>query len=237
MILKIKKPVTCSTVFALAALIRFLTPHDEKSKAETTGIYKGWLDNNKIKKLDDLKNYTVDDDEDDEDDIDDTDADTIVYADGLSYNLNKGWYKFRCACTVVDDIDLRHAPIAQQGFVSRGIFVAGDRRRCIVGGRRYGMDLARILAIQPGTKSTSYLTKGARQPSDYQYNIHLYLKEKDGGNLSSISHTSQYKVLVKAIATVLGRMVADDGMINILKEMDLDANCETLIDGKLRWNF
>ena len=229
----------------MAALIRFLTPFDIKSKAETTGIHKGWLDSNiwlistRIKNNDDIENYTVDDDtdEDDEDDTDDTDADTIVYADGLSYNLNKGWYKFRCACTVVDDIDLRHAPIAQQGFVSRGIFVAGDERRCIVGGRRYGMDLARILAIQPGTKRTASLMKGARQPSEYQYNIHLYLKEKDGGNLSSISHTSQYKVLVKAIATVLGRIVADDGMINILKEMDLDANCETLIDGKLKWKF
>jgi hypothetical protein len=79
--------------------------------------------------------------------------------------------------------------------------------------------------------------KSSVQPSDYQYSIHLYLKEKDGGNLSSISHTSQYKVLVKAIATVLGRMVADDGMISILKEMDLDASCETLIDGKLKWKF
>ena len=212
-----QKPVTCSTVFALAALIRFLTPYDEKSKAERTGIQKGWLDNNKIKKLDDLKNYTVDEDEDDKDDTDDTDADTIVYADGLSYNLNKGWYKFRCACTVDDDSNFPNFRNAL--------------------GPQEGMDLTRVLAVHPGAKRTAHLMKRALQPSDYQYNIHLYLKEKDGGNLSSISHTSQYKVLVKAIATVLGRMVADDGMINILREMDLDANCETLIDGKLRWNF
>ena len=204
----------------MAALIRFLTPYDEKSKAETTGIYKGWLDNNKIKKLDDLKNYTVDDDEDDEDDTDDTDADTIVYADGLSYNLKKGWYTFRCACTVDDDYNFRN--------IGGGV---------VVGGPQKGMPLAGILAVNPGAKRIAHLMIGSLQPSDYQYNIHLYLKEKDGGNLSSISHTSQYKILVKAIATVLGRMVADDGMINILKEMDLDANCETLIDGKLKWKF
>ena len=223
-----QKPVTCSTVFALAALIRFFTPYNEKSRYETTGIHKGWLDNNKIKKLDDLKNWTYAVD-DDEDDTDDTDADTIVYADGLSYNLNKGWYKFRCACTVDDDNNLFDALKDQKGFVGGGIVVDGDRQK--------GMDLARILAIQAGTNRIAHLTKGARQPSNYQYNIHLYLKEKDGGNLSSISHTSQYKVLVKAIATVLGRMVADDGMLNILKGMDLDANCETLIDGKLKWKF
>jgi hypothetical protein len=200
----------------LAALIRFLTQYDEKTIAKTTGIHKGWLDNNKIKKIDN-ENDTVDDDDSD---TDDTDADTMVYADGLSYNLKKGWYKFRCACTVDDDNNLLDAPIGQKG--GGGVVVGG--------GRQKGMNLARILAIHPGAKSTL-------QPLDYQYNIHLYLKEKDGGNLSSISHTSQYKVLVKAVATVLGRMVADDGMINILKEMDLDANCETLIDGKLKWKF
>jgi hypothetical protein len=184
----------------LAALLRFLTPSsDNKSiAATTTGIYKGWLDNNNIKKIDKNNNGTVDNDGDDDDDDtdDDTDADTVVYADGLSYNLKKGWYKFRCACTV-DDADAK------------------------------GMPLSSKLAIQHANKSAS------SQPIEYQHHIDLYLKEKDGGNLSSISHTSQYKVLVKAVATVLGRMIAGDGMINILKEMDLDANCETLIDGKL----
>ena len=62
--------------------MRFLTPIDGKKSED--GIYTGWLDGSKRK---DLNNLSKNDDK-------------VTYADGLSYNLNEGWYEFRCSCNV-----------------------------------------------------------------------------------------------------------------------------------------
>jgi len=36
---------------------------------------------------------------------DSTCTETVQYADGLRYNLNQGWYEFRCACQVAVESD------------------------------------------------------------------------------------------------------------------------------------
>jgi len=85
------------------------------------------------------------------------------------------------------------------------------------------------------------------QPIDCQYDIHLYLIEKDCGNLSIVKQTPAYMVFVKAVSTVYAKMISnnEDGddndgdvnMIAILKEMDLDSNCESLVDDTLPWKY
>lgn len=74
--------MNCSTAFALACILRFLTPITKTQSKE--GIYTGWLDGFH---RNDMKETS-------------TDKDTVTYADGLSYNLKQGWYEFRCTCMV-----------------------------------------------------------------------------------------------------------------------------------------
>jgi len=76
------EPVRVTMAFAFAVLLRWLTPSGAISAVN--GIYTGWLQGGK-------RNHTV------------TQA-TIEYADGLRYNLEEGWYEFRCACKVSDGV-------------------------------------------------------------------------------------------------------------------------------------
>jgi len=80
------QPITCSTAFALAAILRFLTPAEPVPAKN--GVYRGWLD--KVERNTIANGGTINDSEA-----------TTVYADGLSYNLEKGWYEFRCTCDMV----------------------------------------------------------------------------------------------------------------------------------------
>mmetsp|Transcript_19696 Transcript_19696/g.24290 ORF Transcript_19696/g.24290 Transcript_19696/m.24290 type:complete len:1097 (+) Transcript_19696:77-3367(+) len=79
------KPVTVTTIFAIAAILRFLTPIN--AKKSVNGIYTGWLDGFKRECSEKIV----------------SDKDTVSYADGLSYNLRQGWYEFRCSCEIMTD--------------------------------------------------------------------------------------------------------------------------------------
>ena len=84
-------PLSVSMAFAVAAILRFLTPAsnvlgdvpgwcERASDARARGIYIGWLDTNK--------------------DPGEGSNESVTYADGLGYNLCEGWYEFRCDCLV-----------------------------------------------------------------------------------------------------------------------------------------
>eukprot|EP00751_Fragilariopsis_kerguelensis_P000487 CAMPEP_0170830458 /NCGR_PEP_ID=MMETSP0733-20121128/49310_1 /TAXON_ID=186038 /ORGANISM="Fragilariopsis kerguelensis, Strain L26-C5" /LENGTH=319 /DNA_ID=CAMNT_0011195699 /DNA_START=18 /DNA_END=975 /DNA_ORIENTATION=+ len=93
------KPITCSTVFAVAALLRFLTPTKYTHSFENKGIYKGWLDNKSI----DAAVAATDTNTDANTNTTTPTDGTVVYADGLSYNLKERWYEFRCTNLATDD--------------------------------------------------------------------------------------------------------------------------------------
>ena len=156
--------MTSTTIFALAAILRFLTPVDDKDSKD--GIYTGWLDGTKRKDVAEIEK----------------DDNAEAYADGLSYNLKDGWYEFRCSCKVNLPGDI-HLP-----------------------------DLLGSL-------------KSPNQPNHYEKAIRLYLLKSDGGDLSDMaskeSTTEKFDFLVKSVSTLYARMVANDGMLTILKEMDL----------------
>jgi len=88
-------PIECSTAFALAAILRFLTPSKKKpSTAPSKGIYRGWLDcGGEGKNGNGNSNSNSNSD-------DSSETTTVSYADGLSYDLKEGWYEFRCDCCV-----------------------------------------------------------------------------------------------------------------------------------------
>lgn len=72
------KPITTCMVYAWASLLRWLTPTTLSSQ---DGVFTGWLDGKGHNEMD---------------------GESVSYADGLQYNLESGWYEFKCACNVQD---------------------------------------------------------------------------------------------------------------------------------------
>ena len=81
--------IQISMAFAWAVLLRWLTP----SSTAKSRIYRGVL----------AQAQTECEDE------------TVVYADGMSYNLSEGWYEFQCDCKVLDGRPLPEALLAVEG--------------------------------------------------------------------------------------------------------------------------
>ena len=80
-----------STIFSLAAILRFITPSHLSSLQPKDSKYVGWLDSSKF--CADLTSNTTT-----------LDYETsITYADGLRYHLEEGWYEFKCDCMVQMD--------------------------------------------------------------------------------------------------------------------------------------
>jgi len=98
------KTVTCATAFALAAILRYLTPATPGITPKD-GIYRGWLDG--FPRPTTGTTTTTDDDEEGR----------VEYADGLSYHLERGWYEFRCGCVVrpsaEDGVGVEAAPLPE----------------------------------------------------------------------------------------------------------------------------
>jgi len=71
------------------------------------------------------------------------------------------------------------------------------------------------------------------QPVAYESVIASYLCQPNGGNLANISDTSAFTTLVRAVATLYARMMAGDALMDILGSLNMEASCESLVDGEL----
>jgi hypothetical protein len=171
-------------IFALAAILRFLTPSTPVPCKN--GIYRGWLDGTK------RGSSSVNKD----DGYDKSDM-SKIYADGLSYNLEEGWYEFRCDCNF-------HVPNSN-----------GQEER----------PLPEVL----GSFTTPH------QPIFYEQVVRAYLIQKNGGDLSILAEQPRTKdaftSIVKAVSSVYARMVAGDGMLEILRNLIHHQSCDVLIEG------
>jgi hypothetical protein len=88
-----------SMAFCFAVLLRWLTPASSNAAATTaapppapSGVFTGWLP----------KKSSGRSEEDATIKSDSASSTTVTYADGLQYNLDEGWYQFRCDCQVVE---------------------------------------------------------------------------------------------------------------------------------------
>jgi hypothetical protein len=192
-------PLSVSMAFAVAAVLRFLTPASSIfgsapgwcariSDAKARGIYVGWLDVNS-------KEYCNSDGQL----PDKASDDTVTYADGLRYNLSEGWYEFRCDCLMKWNALTITSNEAEQG----------DRKIAL-----------------PDALSRFY---GPKQPCAYKNVVKSYLLHPQGGNLQTIleggdevEELSRVKILdtfVSAVCALYARMVSGDGIILLLKEM------------------
>jgi len=83
------EPISASMAFALAMILRFLTPAAGGPNGPKGGAYRGWLDG---ADRSEAANSSPEGGEH-----------ARMYADGLRHDLSGGWYEFRCDCTVVDE--------------------------------------------------------------------------------------------------------------------------------------
>ena len=82
------------------------------------------------------------------------------------------------------------------------------------------------------------IAKGPQQPHSYVSAIRAYLTAPDGGNLSA--SLSGLDVLINAVATLYARIVAGDGILSLLEEMNkkegpytdgFATDCSSIVDG------
>ena len=94
------QPLRVSMAFAVAAILRFLTPaesfiasawSERISEAKERGVFVGWLDSVDLESVDDEPAELLSSSANNDNDI-------VTYADGLRYNLREGWYEFKCDC-------------------------------------------------------------------------------------------------------------------------------------------
>ena len=71
-----------------------------------------------------------------------------------------------------------------------------------------------------------------KQPKEYEAIVRAYLCKSNGGDLASIKNTQVFGVLAKAVAILYARMRAGDAILDILNDLDLEADCMTLVDGE-----
>lgn len=162
--------------FCFAAILKWLTPCQTSTRKE--GVYRGWLDGASPESV----------------------ATSITegqeYADGLRYDLDGGWYEFKCACNVGKD----DKPLSEW--------------------------LRTLIA------------NGPQQPQVYLEAIRAYLAAPDGGNLSTT--LDGFDTFAQAVATLYARIVAGDGITNLLEEMksndgpyidEFATPCPSIVDG------
>jgi hypothetical protein len=192
-------PLSVSMAFAVAAVLRFLTPASSISgsdpewgarmiDAKARGIYVGRLDMNS--KEYGTTNGQLPDEASDS---------TVTYADGLSYNLSQGWYEFRCDCLV--ELNALPSRVNEAVQVSRKIALP----------------------------DAFTWFDGPKQPCAYEKIVKAYLLHPQGGNLQSIlegdneveesSRMRMFDTFASAVCTLYARMVSGDGIILLLTEM------------------
>jgi mannitol-1-phosphate/altronate dehydrogenase len=109
-----KKAVTVTMAFAFAVLLRWLTP-SKPYEENVDEVFTGWLSSTTIPEP--------------------IDEGTVVYADNMRYNLQEGWYEFKCVCKVGPESRTlsewlgsleRHEPPVVYAQVIRAYLVAPD---------------------------------------------------------------------------------------------------------------
>mmetsp|Transcript_23709 Transcript_23709/g.50740 ORF Transcript_23709/g.50740 Transcript_23709/m.50740 type:complete len:1105 (-) Transcript_23709:47-3361(-) len=191
--------LSVSMAFAVAAILRFLTPassangratnlSERVGDAKRRGAYVGWLDVNRD-----------DNDTDDDWPPSNSPSDTVTYADGLRYNLAKGWYEFRCDCPVT-----WRTPSSSSNELNR-------------------------LQIETTLPEALSKFAPARQPCAYEEVVRLYLLHPQGGNLQvllegknekdEMMRAKKFDVFVGSVSTLYARMVGGDSIIFLLQEM------------------
>jgi hypothetical protein len=189
-------PLSVSMAFAVAAVLRFLTPASSicgsdpgwcsrMVDAKARGIYVGRLDINSK----DCGTRPPDEASDS----------TVTYADGLSYNLSQGWYEFRCDCLIEWNALTSHANEAVKG--SRTIALPdaftwfdGPKQPCAY------EKIVKAYLLHPQGGNLRTILEGDNE-------------------VDELSRVRMVDTFASAVCTLYARMVSGDGIIPLLTEM------------------
>ncbi len=123
-LLRQEQPVTVAMAWAFAVLLRWLTPAETVNMTPMKKFrtrYRGWL--NQFSREHVAAEHKT---------LKQPSATTEEYADRLAYDLNEGWYDFRCTCMIrIDDLvyNLSHCLARGQGvcrMIIRAYLVAEE---------------------------------------------------------------------------------------------------------------
>jgi hypothetical protein len=193
----VDNPLSVSMAYAFAAILRFLSPMGNQSKeAKQKDVYVGWLDSHGLEDGVDLERSL---------------DETVTYADGLRYNLDAGWYEFRCRC-----------PIEWKSIHSTRVVNLPEALAMLVRGNQPSAykDVVRSYLLSPDGGDLKSVFEGQ---SVQEEAVRAEIVE----------------TFVCAIATLYARLVSGDSTIDILNEMiekqhvycsGLSTSCAVLVD-------
>jgi len=184
--------LSVSTAFAVAAVLRFLTPVKRSKlmpKIKEGGAYLGWLDVDRSVHSDDGTNESHH-----------SPADTVTYADGLRYNLSEGWYEFKCDCTIRVE-----TPADGWADVTD---IEGD------------IALPAVLATLNSPRCTYDLKEVVNLYLRHSRGGDLLPLPEQGSSEEKHSRTRKYNSFVTAVCRLYHLMINGDGAMILLSEMD-----------------
>ena len=171
-----ENPLSVSLAFAVAAILRFLTPSSKDTTSKQPeiqkGIYTGWLDNVG-------------------DDVVGSSDDTVSYADGLRYNLQAGWYEFRCSMSM----KLNSCGVQREMILPEALSKFKEPRQPSA-----YHDIVKTYLLNPQGGNLQSLFDGA--------------DDEDG-----LFKSRMLDEFVSAVSVLYARMVSGDNMIHLLVEM------------------
>ena len=173
-LIKEKAELSVSMAFSVAAILRFLTPSREgklsKQPECQNGIYIGWLD-----AASGAANGASNN--------------AVSYADELQYNLQEGWYEYRCPLKLISPVSQREIALPQ------ALSNFKEQRQPSA---YHDIVKAYLLHSQGG---------------DLQSLV------DDEDDADQLFNTRTLDTFVSAVSTLYARMVSGDNMIQILNEM------------------
>ena len=192
--------VQASFVYAVAVLLRWLTPdvlseswwRRLPSSAGGSGsiIYRGRLATDCVQSSN--RRYQ----EDNETAKAKKDSGAVTYGDGLRYNLEEGWYEFKCDC-----------PLPKR--VATTMTEEGQEQQ----------QLAMVLAeLSMSCNHGSMGAMAARQPIAYVHVIRAYLTSS-AFPATMTRNPEVLETLVYAVATLYARLMAGDKPLDLMQEM------------------
>lgn len=186
-----QNPLSVSMAFAVAAILRFLTPSRKDTSLEKMekqkGIFVGWLDTNG------------------------NSEGTVFYADGLRYNLDEGWYEFRCDCSI---------KLNSSGF---------ERE----------VTLPEVLSKFKEPRQPSAYFDVIKTYLLHHQGGNLQSLFEGAGDEEALAKSRLLDTFVSSVSVLYARMVGGDNMIHLLSEMmqrdqaykkGLESSCQLLAE-------
>lgn len=188
-----------TTAYAIAAILRFLTPSTYKNLVSSSMFlykddvtkYLGWLEGSYP--------YV------NESHVDPTScSSSVLYADQLYYNLDQGWYQFRCTCII---------PYSWE-----------DTNKNTHSNIPLSQALWNYISMNPRSFTTcKYIIRQYLMVND-GCNLSCCFEDGVGGRKNARYVEESIEKLIDSVAILYDRMISGEGMLSIMDECCKNSN-------------